>query len=175
MSLSSRITTVACRLGLVLALSAPVSFVAAQSSASPSAAKPKTKLAPRPLPGSTSRSNQSGPSDDDLATAEAQNRSKVPLYRPSSVQPRSGTAGETSANQQAAMQHSDRAKIVAIRRRGTFPVPTSIPSDTAPALVNETGPSTVAAEPAPAALPPGKIRIIPKEMIKASTPAAPHP
>lgn len=172
MSLSFRLTTVACRLGLVLVLSAPVSFVGAQSSASPSAAKPKAKLAPRPLPGSSSRSNSSGPSADDIDTAEAHNRSKVPLYRPTSAQP------QTAAGRQAAAeQHSDRARIVAVRRRGTFPIPASVPSDTAtaPALVNETGPSAVSAEPGPVALPPGKIRIIPKEMLKAGTPATPHP
>lgn len=174
MSLSSRITTVACRLGLVLALSAPVSFVSAQSPASPAAAKPKPKLAPRPLPGSSSKSGQSGPTADDIDTAEAHNRSKVPLYRPATVQ-RPGTTAETASSRQAALEPSDRARIVAIRRRGTFPVPASVPSDTTPALVNETGPSTVAADPVPAALPPGKIRIIPKEMIKAGTPATPHP
>jgi hypothetical protein len=175
MSLSSRITTAACRLCLLLALSAPVSFVNAQSSATPPTAKPKPKLAPRPLPGSTPRSGQSGPSADDVATAEAQNRSKVPLYRPASPQ-RPGTAGEgTTASRQPAMENSDRAKIVVIRRRGTFPVPAPVPSDTTPALVNEAGPSAVAADPVPAALPPGKIRVIPKEMLKAGTPATPHP
>lgn len=173
--MSPRITTFAFHLGLVLALSTPVSFVGAQSPASSAVAKPKPKLSPRPLPGSNIRGDQSGPSTGDITTAETASRAKVPLYRPASVQRTGTTLTDTTANKQAAEQYSERARIVAVRRRGTFPVPATVPSETTPALVNETRPSSAAADPVPTALPPGKIRVIPKEMIKVGTPAAENP
>jgi hypothetical protein len=162
--------------GLLLAVALPVPFLGAQTNSAP-AAKPKVKMVPRPLPGmgsSSSSASQSGPSAADLQSAEADSRAKVPLFRPASVRPSGGSyAQQPNATQVATQpQDVDRARIVLIRRKGTFPLPQTSATE-APVLVND---STVRPAPTegmivPAALPPGKIRIIPKDSVKLGTPA----
>jgi hypothetical protein len=158
---------------LFLAVALPLPFLGAQTNSTP-ASKPKVKLAPRPLPGMGSSNSQSGPSTEDLQSAEADARAKVPLFRPASVKASNNSYVQPSSSTQAsgAPQDMDRARIVLIRRAGTFPLPQNGASQ-APVLVNDstTRPS-IPSEPAvPAALPPGKIRIIPKDSVKLGTPA----
>jgi hypothetical protein len=169
MRLHTRLTTAVPRCCLLLAMALPLAYLDAQTSAAP-ASKPKVKLAPRPLPGTSASGRQSGPNSADIETAEAEARAKVPLFRPASVtSPSTQAQGANYAASQP--QDMDRARIVLIRRRGTFPIPQT-PVSEAPVLVNDsTARSASPTEAVPAALPPGKIRVIPKDSVKLGTPA----
>ncbi|WP_211325735.1 hypothetical protein [Roseimicrobium gellanilyticum] len=149
----------------------PLPFLGAQTTAAP-AAKPKVKMVPRALPGMGPRT-QSGPTSEDIQDAESNARSKVPLFRPAAVRPTGNSQVQVPSASASVNQDPDRARIVLIRRKGTFPIPQSSASE-APVLVNDSTSRPVSAEPVPAALPPGKIRVIPKESIKLGTPAS-HP
>ena len=152
----------------------------AQTGTAP-AAKPKVKLGPRPLPGTGSSGSQAAaPEAPDIAAAEAEARARVPLFRPASVKGPAATRVETlsagansNQNSPQVQQGSERARIVVIRRRGTFEIPKT-PSHEAPVIVNDLSEQRVTpTEAVPVALPPGKIRVIPRDSVKIGTPPQP--
>jgi hypothetical protein len=116
---------------------------------------------------------QSPKTGPDLAAAEAEARAKVPLFRPASVNSSATAQVETlpvgaMRSTPQVQSGSDRARIIVIRRRGTFQMPKE-PAREAPVIVNDLSDRNVSPEVVPVALPPGKIRVIPRDSVNLRT------
>ncbi len=159
------------RVCLVLVAACIAQPLLAQPATAP-AAKPKVKLAPRPLPGMGSSNTQVTP--DAEVASETDTRATVPVFRPAAVMGSAPTQAETlsapSSTQRTPQVQSgpDRARITLVRRRGTFQMPKE-PAREAPVIVNDLGDQKTAVEAVPVALPPGKIRVIPRDSINVRT------
>lgn len=147
----------------------------------PPPAPPKVKLGPRPLPGTAKPKAIEVPEipfGEVPADAAASASARIPTFGPQSAAPvpivpaKPAFVPRAQAARLAAEEAGpERARILFIHRAGTIKLP---PAPTE-AVVSEAGtPQHPAAAPGPAALPEGKIRIIPREVVSANPlPAAP--